>query len=202
MKRCPRCGETKSETEFHRNHARHDGLAGYCKNCWASLETERRNRRAAQKSETGKAWYVANREKRAAKGRAWKNQNRQRSRALNAEAQNRRMAADPLYRAHRRLVSRINTALRAGWPGHNLASLLGYSLADLRHHLEAAFTPGMTWANRGTVWEIDHVRGVAEFTLYSGTLPDLVTAALRECWSLENLRPLPWQQNRRRNRRD
>jgi len=33
VKKCPRCGEVKSATEFYANPARHDGVDVYCKPC-------------------------------------------------------------------------------------------------------------------------------------------------------------------------
>ena len=44
MKRCPRCGETKPNSEFHRNRTRRDGLQIYCRLCRASIDHERYER--------------------------------------------------------------------------------------------------------------------------------------------------------------
>ena len=38
MKRCPRCGEMKLLSEFHRNKLRRDGLQVYCKPCRAVID--------------------------------------------------------------------------------------------------------------------------------------------------------------------
>jgi hypothetical protein len=44
MKRCPRCGETKALSEFHRTKARRDGLQVYCKRCRAVIDHRRYER--------------------------------------------------------------------------------------------------------------------------------------------------------------
>src|SRR3990167_6068733 len=40
MKRCPRCGELKPFSEFHRSRANRDGLFGYCKPCKIAYNTD------------------------------------------------------------------------------------------------------------------------------------------------------------------
>lgn len=44
MKRCPRCGETKTRNEFCRNRSARDGLACYCRPCHRAQGTESRTR--------------------------------------------------------------------------------------------------------------------------------------------------------------
>ena len=38
VKRCPRCGETKPLSEFHKNKLRRDGVQVYCKPCRAVID--------------------------------------------------------------------------------------------------------------------------------------------------------------------
>lgn len=66
---------------------------------------------------------------------------------------------------------------------------LGYTIAELRAHLERQFTKGMTW-ERFTAGEIhiDHITPQASFDLSD---PD----QWRACWSLGNLRPMWWREN-------
>lgn len=44
MKRCPRCRETKSHSEFHLSRRRRDGLQSICKSCRAVIDHERYER--------------------------------------------------------------------------------------------------------------------------------------------------------------
>jgi Recombination endonuclease VII len=41
MKQCPRCGEIKSASDFHKNAKMRDGLHCYCKSCWNAYCKER-----------------------------------------------------------------------------------------------------------------------------------------------------------------
>ena len=55
-KRCPKCGETKTASSFHRNKSRADGLNGHCKACVKAYEVVRRHERwVAAKSSPAKA---------------------------------------------------------------------------------------------------------------------------------------------------
>lgn len=67
-------------------------------------------------------------------------------------------------------------------------SWLGCSPADFRAHIEAQFRPGMTWENRGVVWEIDHIKPVCAFDLTDPAERLLVNhfTNLRPVWPEEN----------------
>lgn len=68
--------------------------------------------------------------------------------------------------------------------GRSWESLLGYSAADLRAHLERQFERGMNWDNYGE-WHVDHILPVASFSFASPDDPEF-----KACWALANLRPL------------
>ena len=68
--------------------------------------------------------------------------------------------------------------------GRSWATLTGYSLADLRSHIEALFVPGMMWTNYGT-WHVDHIRPLSSFRISGPDCPQF-----REAWALDNLQPL------------
>lgn len=63
--------------------------------------------------------------------------------------------------------------------------LVGYSLKELREHLESQFDENMTWDNIGNYWEIDHIIPKSQFQYK--TEQDI---EFKICWSLLNLRPL------------
>jgi len=46
-------------------------------------------------------------------------------------------------------------------------------------------TPGMTRANYGTEWEIDH-----KIPLWSFDYSDIADPQFKKCWALDNLQPL------------
>jgi hypothetical protein len=73
--------------------------------------------------------------------------------------------------------------------------LLGYSLEQLKAHLEAKFLPGMTWSNYGQ-WHLDHVIPKSWFTYGSAD-----EFSFEVCWSLWNFEPRWGLDNlRKRNR--
>lgn len=69
--------------------------------------------------------------------------------------------------------------------GNHVFDLVGYSVEELRAHLESQFKPGMNWGNYGTHWHIDHKKPVSWFQYSSSTDQSFI-----ECWSLNNLQPL------------
>lgn len=63
--------------------------------------------------------------------------------------------------------------------------IVGYSIQDLKEHLEKQFTPEMNWNNMGKYWEIDHIIPLNLFNYESEQ-----DEQFKICWSLMNLRPL------------
>jgi hypothetical protein len=74
-------------------------------------------------------------------------------------------------------------------------SLVGYTVEQLKSHLEELFTDGMSWANYGE-WNIDHIIPISAFNFMT---PDDID--FKRCWSLTNLRPMWASENfRKRNK--
>lgn len=81
---------------------------------------------------------------------------------------------------------------------------LGYSIGDLKKHLESLWEPWMNWKNYGAYiadawndkdsktwkWNIDHIRRHREFKYKS-----MEEDKFQECWGLSNLRPLSAKEN-------
>lgn len=86
--------------------------------------------------------------------------------------------------ARGRYGERLRSALKNATNSKRLAKVFGFSLADLRAHLERQFTKGMSWErfNAGEI-HIDHRRPLASFDLED---PEQFRAA----WALTNLQPL------------
>lgn len=96
-----------------------------------------------------------------------------------------REAKDPSIKLRKAVSGGAWRVLRARKPS-GIFKLLPYTLDDLVHHLESQFRPGMTWANYGRKWHLDHKKPVSWF---DWSVPDAI-AVLRECWALSNLQPL------------
>lgn len=82
------------------------------------------------------------------------------------------------------LRSRVSAALRGKNKSAPTLALLGCSLADALRHVSDLFQSGMSWENRGSVWELDHKKPFCHF-------PDLSDPAQqRVACHFSNLQPL------------
>lgn len=85
----------------------------------------------------------------------------------------------------KRIKRRVRELVKGSYTG-SIEMLLGFSLLQLRVHIEKQFTPGMSWdlLLKGEI-HIDHIIPVRCFSFTSVTDPDF-----KACWALTNLRPL------------
>lgn len=88
------------------------------------------------------------------------------------------------WRLRRRISKSLRRALPSGKNGAWTMDLLGYTLTELRAHIERQFVKGMGWHNMDE-WHIDHIIPVSAFDIQSVDDP-----AVRRAWALTNLRPL------------
>lgn len=113
--------------------------------------------------------------------RAWSKSPEQREKNRIRKA---KQISTPRGRIENRLRAAMTRTIRRGRGGYGWAALIGYTVADLEHHLERQFLPGMSWENMGE-WHIDHIQPLASFTYESPDDPEF-----RAAWALSNLRPL------------
>ena len=111
--------------------------------------------------------------------------NREESRKKEREYQ-RRYMLNPAHRISNRMSGSIRKRLmsrKASKGGAHWEDLLGYTVDELRLHLETQFETGMTWENYGE-WHIDHIVPVRSFQ-FTGPNDE----GFRKCWALGNLAP-------------
>ena len=148
------------------------------------------------------AYYAANREKIALMDKVYRNKPEalERTRQRRAEYK-----ADPAVKQKIRERNRITDAARRATPlgtlrnrmrvaiRHSLKNSgnksnrlksLGYTVEELRTHLERQFTRGMGWHNVSE-WHVDHIMPLSAFKITSESCPEFKAA-----WALANLRPL------------
>lgn len=86
------------------------------------------------------------------------------------------------------LENRMRVAIRRGLLSGKLSKswrdAIGYTVEELRVHLERQFVKGMSWDNP-RAWHIDHIRPLSSFNII-----EVGDDQFRECWALSNLRPL------------
>lgn len=137
----------------------------------------------------GDNWASENPDAHRANVARWRKDNLEYAQELTRIGQGRRRST-PWGRINNRLVSVLHRAVRAGTGKSKYVDALGYSWTELRAHLEARFTPEMTWANWGDVWELDHIAPLSTFHYTS-----LDDPRFKECWRLANLRPFLRHEN-------
>lgn len=90
--------------------------------------------------------------------------------------------SSPEGRLSRNISELVRTALKgnkAGW-----RSSVGWTIEELKAHLEKQFRLGMDWDNYGE-WHLDHIKPRSMFSFTSPHDPEF-----KECWALSNLQPL------------
>ncbi len=92
----------------------------------------------------------------------------------------------PKWNLNDRMAGAVRHSLRngTGKNGASWESLVGYTVNDLKKHLEKKFKPGMSWKNMNE-WHIDHIIPVAAFNFEKPLDQEFM-----DCWALNNLQPL------------
>lgn len=127
--------------------------------------------------------------------RDWANSRSQHRRTQRGKWFKHRRRIDAAFRLGTNMRAAIYQSLKGLKNRRHWQTLAGYTLADLRAHLEPLLTDGMTWANYGE-WHVDHVRPLASFNITDAECNDFKAA-----WALSNLQPLWAQDNLRKGAR-
>uniref|UniRef100_A0A6M3JKU3 Putative HNH endonuclease n=1 Tax=viral metagenome TaxID=1070528 RepID=A0A6M3JKU3_9ZZZZ len=183
-------------------------------------ETHRqwRKRNLKEKCEANKRWVANNLEKSREYQRIWAKKyrvNHKRNPDLDKERKRKWRVENPEKRKitqdkantktrstlKGRLNGNIATAvgfsLRRGGGikgGLKWENLVGFTIGDLKIHLEKQFNSQMSWENYGSYWWVDHKIPVAAFNFQTSKDIDFF-----RCWALENLQPLEKIENCRKN---
>lgn len=173
MKKCSKCKQIKSKTEFHKQKCKSDGLRVNCKSC--------RKLKAS-------IFYNKNKDKILAKNKEYYQNNRDLIQSKNKVYWDNKYKTDINFRLAQVLRKRLYSAIKNGSAIKNL----GCPIEELKDHLEAQFTEGMTWDNYGE-WHIDHIVPLAKFDL---TNED----QLKEACNYNNLQPLWAKDNLSKNK--
>jgi hypothetical protein len=198
-KYCAKCDAIKERSEFHKNSKRHDKIETYCKICSHSVKLSRlRNDPAARQKqrESGKKYRQENPEKCLEISKSYRERNKEKiaekrkseeRRTYNKEYM-RKLRSDPIFRIKCNVSRQIIHSLKrkeGSKHGQSVLDKLGYSLQQLKEHLEKQFDENMNWENYGTYWHIDHIVPHSSFSYTS-----MDDEEFKKCWSLNNLRPL------------
>ena len=162
-KLCKKCDLRKPSSEFPK--CRHNGLQHQCKKC---VNARKLNWRVRTKYRTDKKYELEHPEI------------RRKAKAIYLQ-KNKHL---PKYKLNNTMRRTIWNMLRGNKNRRKWEKLVGYSVKDLKKHLERQFIDGMSWDNYGE-WHIDHKIPVAVFNFDH---PDEID--FKRCWALENLQPM------------
>ena len=126
------------------------------------------NRKWQNKTEQRRQWNLDNPELRKEIGRRYYHKNK----------------SNPLFRLNKNTRKSVWESLKKSKEGRHWEFLVGFTLGELKRHLELRFADGMSWENYGSYWEVDHVKPLA------------CCASFGEAWNLGNLQPLTKYDNR------
>jgi hypothetical protein len=180
LRRCPTCRKFKKPTDFYKNSYRKHGCSAYCKEC---------------ARERSRKWRSENPQKQKATQVKWRKANPEKVREI-SRLDNRKLRNTPRGKLSSNVAGAIRKALHGSKAGRHWEDLVGYTIDQLKAHLEKLFKLGMTWENYGIAWEIDHKIPIAAFNFET---PEHVDFKL--CWSIRNLQPLAISRNRSKSKR-
>ena len=189
-KHCSTCGDWLPLESFTTARSRWDLLSNRCKNC------EHTYQNLGYVKSRAKNWF---KEYRKTNPEYFIRYNKE-YREKNKEKVNKQNRCNGYLRYHtkqkynvsyilnRTMKDGIWSSLKGSKRGRKWTSLVPYTVNDLKRHLERQFQEGMSWDNYGKgkgKWNIDHKRSISSFRI-----TDTDSAEFKECWSLNNLRPL------------
>jgi len=174
-KQCTKCGQAKLLTEFPGDKRHRDGKSSWCRLCKHSAIAR---------------YQKAHPEKGKAASRRWQTENpdKEKEYKRKRDAKRRNIPKGKLNNS-------MSCALRRSLKGKSKSrrhweGLVGFTVDQLKKHLEKKFKPGMDWENYGKYWHIDHKTPQAAFNFERPEDLDF-----KRCWALKNLQPMEAKQN-------
>lgn len=137
-----------------------------------------------------KAYYEANKDKRKDHVEVYRKANKDKINAYLRIYEKEKRRTNPKFRLNNGISGAIRLSLKGNKNGRHWESLVGYTLDDLKKHLEKLFTVGMLWENYGLKgWTIDHKIPISVFNFTKPEHEDF-----KKCWALKNLQPM-WHED-------
>ncbi len=207
---CSKCKKVKSIEEFYwRNDS--NKYRNECKECFNLRGKEWHNRYPEYSKIQSRKWRKENpekanaickkyrdthKEKRLIVCTNWRINNPEKSNEIQKRNYTKRRKTSKGNLDHRMEVS-IRRNLNGLKNGRKWEELVGYTVEDLKQHLEKQFKEGMTWSKflKGEI-HIDHIIPKSLFKYISPDDPEF-----KECWSLNNLQPLWAEENIKKGNR-
>lgn len=197
MKRCNKCGRELDESMFHKNRESKDGLTSFCKDCRNRLNKlyyennpdvlERKKQYSKMYRETHKQQRKEYMDKYSKRPEVQQQRNNYNMYRYNTDIK---------FKMDNSMINACSRVLSGRTKVSDvLPQKCGYTAEDLRKHIESQFTSEMNWSNYGIYWELDHI--TPRFKFYYESYND---EQFKQCWALNNLRPLKIIVNRCRSK--
>ena len=185
MQRCSECGEIKPFDKFQFRKTE-NVYRGKCIKCV---------------NQRGRKWYHNNRERLVEMDRKWRANNpdkvKERSLRYRQSETYFNYRKNPKVILNLRIGNSIRKSITGNKKGKHWEDLVGYTLDNLKEHLELQFIEGMNWEKflNGEI-HIDHIIPISAFNFDAVEHVDF-----KRCWALENLRPLRAKENLKKSNR-
>ena len=189
---CNKCKDNKTLDKFVKNKISKDGLNYICKDCRKNIYLDDRPKAAEQ----AKKNYIKNKDQIIRYCKEYRNQNKDILLKKRLKYNKERYHNDPGYKLITVLRCRLYDGLRKITKGevsknHSSVILLGCSIEFYKQYIQSMFLPEMDWSNFGKIWEIDHIKALANFNLqieeeqfkafnYKNTKPIFKTSEIAE----------------------
>lgn len=186
-KQCNVCQQYKELTEFSKDKNKIDGLSNCCKFCAKERSRLYYEQHREQRLQYQNNYRLQNNDNINKKKKEHYYANRDRI-IVSRRNKYQEYKNDPMYKLNRSISKAVWEALKGNKLEQHWEDIVGWSIEQLKQHLEKQFTSDMNWNNYGSYWEVDHIIPKNTFTINS----------FKICWSLPNLRPLEKKANKSR----
>jgi len=193
LRLCKKCGEEKPLEEFSKHPFGHRHTCFICMREHDKIRSrEYRKNNPEISRAAARNWRINNSKKMKATIKKWEKNNPEKIKAKRKRMRdkNKNNLQYRLNNTIRAVLTRSLKRNNGSKNGRHWEDLVGYTISDLRMHLEKQFAEGMSWDNYGD-WHIDHIIPISVFNFSSPEHIDF-----KRCWTLDNLQPMWAKENR------
>jgi hypothetical protein len=170
---CTKCSLEKNINEFYKDSSKYDGYACACKECCIKHRNKYRKENKSKIKEYYQNYYKSNNY-----SKEYYRLNKDKIKQYYKHKYHNNINK----RLHHIISVTLNNMINKKYDTSKYLKLFGYTIEELKTHLEKKFKENMSWDNYGE-WHIDHIKPKSWFSVDS-------EQELKKCWSLDNLQPL------------
>jgi hypothetical protein len=169
FKKCHRCNKVYKLCEFSFDIKSLDCLSHICKKCNNTASTCRKNKDRQRYRDLQKIK---------------RNTDEYREKQRKYDSKRRKILKNKINNNISRSIRKCLKINKYDGKKRKWEICVGYTLKELKLHLESLFQDGMAWENYGE-WEMDHIIPISFFDI-----KDINDESFKKCWELNNLQPL------------